>query len=59
MYENVVNSNFNCELCEFKAKSSRGLKTHIGQMHKVNERNTEVFTGKENDTTTIAKGSTS
>ena len=59
MYENIVNSNFNCELCEFKAKSSRGLKTLIGHMHKVNERNTEVVTGNENDTTTITDGSTS
>ena len=42
MSENIVNSNFDCDLCEFKAKSFRGLKTHIGHMHKVNERNTEL-----------------
>ena len=55
MYGNIGNRNFNCELCEFKAKSSCGLKTHIGHMHKVNERNTELAIENENDETTITE----
>ena len=40
--KNVVNSNFECDFCEFKAKSRRGLKTHFGHMHKDQKKNTGV-----------------
>ena len=32
--QNNINSNFEYDFCEFKAKTRRGLKTHLGQMHK-------------------------
>ena len=46
IHEHNVSSNFKCVFCKFKAKSSRGLKTHIGYMLKDNERNSEL--AKEN-----------
>ena len=44
--ENYVSNNFKCELCKFKAKSSCWLKSHIGHMHKDNERNSELMKEK-------------
>ena len=40
--KNNVNSNFECDFCEFKAKSRRGLKTHFGHMQKYHRKNTGV-----------------
>ena len=40
--KNIVNSNFECDFCEFKAKSRRGLKTHFGHMHKDHKKNRGV-----------------
>ena len=57
-YETNEKDNFKCELCEFKAKSSRGLKTHIGHMHKNNERNIELVTGTDNENTSTNEAPT-
>ena len=53
--ENILNSKFKCNLCDLKAKSSCGLKAHIGHMHKDNV----MVTGNENYTSTITEASTS
>ena len=51
----ILNSKFICSICDFKAKSSRDLKTHIGRMHKGNA----MVTGNDNYTSTITEASTS
>ena len=56
--EPIMKDDFKCKLCDFKAKSSRGLKTHIGHMHKYNERNTKLVTDNENVNTCIIEVST-
>ena len=56
--EPIMKDNFKCKLCDFKAKSSRGLKTHIGHMHKYNEQNTELVTENENENTSMTEVST-
>ena len=55
--KNIVNSNFKCEFCEFKAKSRHGLKTHFGHMNKDHKKNTGVAllsSESDNKTLTVA-----
>ena len=55
--KNIVNSNFECDFCEFRAKSRRGLKTHFGHMHKDHKKNTGVAllsSESDNKTLTVA-----